>query len=46
MLSFFNYKESGSHHFCGDCHPQNQQTRRDAFSMLLIDNVLNAIGQV
>jgi hypothetical protein len=30
----------------GEKGSQNQQTRRDAFPRLLIDNVLNAIRQV
>ncbi len=34
-----------SRQFCGDYHPLNQQTRWDAFPMILMDHVLTQLGK-
>jgi hypothetical protein len=37
-------KRDGNKQFCGDYRPLNMQTRRDSFSMPLIDDVLSQMG--
>ncbi len=38
-------KKDGSHKFCGDYHPLNQQTYKDIFPMPIVDNVLIQFGR-
>jgi hypothetical protein len=38
-------KKEGSQRFCGDYQPLNQQTKRDVFSMLLVEDVLTQLGK-
>ncbi len=38
-------KRDGSRQFCGDYQPLNRQTRRDAFSMPLVDDVISQLGK-
>ncbi len=38
-------KKDGSRWFCGDYRPLNAQTRRDSFTMPLIDDVLDQLGK-
>lgn len=38
-------KKDGNCKFCGDYHPLNQQTLKDAFTMLLVDDVLTQLGR-
>ncbi len=37
-------KKDGSRHFCGDYRPLNAQTRRDSFPMLLVEDVIDQLG--
>ncbi len=41
----FSMKKYGSRWFCRDYHPLNQQTRKDAFPMPLVDDVLMQLGK-
>ncbi len=38
-------KKDGSRRFCGDYRPLNRQTRRDAFPMPLVDDVISQLGK-
>lgn len=38
-------KKDGNYRFCGDYKPLNQQTRRDAFPMPLVEDVLMQMGK-
>ncbi len=38
-------KRDGSRRFCGDYRPLNGQTRRDAFPMPLVDDVISQLGK-
>jgi hypothetical protein len=38
-------KRDGSRRFYGDCRPLNRQTRRDAFPMPLVDDVISQLGK-
>jgi hypothetical protein len=38
-------KRDGSRRFCGDYRPLNLQTRRDAFPMPLVDDVISQLGK-
>jgi hypothetical protein len=38
-------KKDGNRKFCEDYRPLNQQTRRDAFPMPLVENVLMQMGK-
>ncbi len=37
-------KKDGSMHFCGDYRPLNAQTRRDSFTMPLVEDVIDQLG--
>jgi hypothetical protein len=37
-------KKDGSRRFCGDYRPLNAQTRRDSFPMLLVEDVIDQLG--
>ncbi len=38
-------KRDGSRRFCGDYRPLNAQTRRDMFSMPLVEDVIDQLGK-
>jgi len=38
-------KKDGSMRFCGDYRPLNAQTRRDMFSMPLVEDVIDQLGK-